>query len=156
MRRIAHGVSCIPHTFTHRVVTVIDEENRCSNQWTCLKLINLCASYGKCVSCSVMSNSLQPHGLWPTWLPCQWNSPGKNTGVGSQLFPSPGDLPNPGTEPRSPALQVNFLPSGPPQKPASYWARSQNLLWFQRLLFPNSMPLPFFKMWENLDLMDLD
>ena len=26
---------------------------------------------------------LQPHGLYPTELPCPWNSPGKNTGVGS-------------------------------------------------------------------------
>ena len=26
-----------------------------------------------------------------------------------QLFPSPGDLPNPGIKPRSPALQVNSL-----------------------------------------------
>ena len=25
-------------------------------------------------------------------------------------FPSPGDLPNPGMEPRSPALQADFLP----------------------------------------------
>ena len=28
-------------------------------------------------------------------------------------FPSPGDLPNPGIEPRSPALQANSLPSEP-------------------------------------------
>jgi len=32
-------------------------------------------------------------------------------------FPSPGDLPNPGTELRSPALQVDSLPSEPPRKP---------------------------------------
>ena len=32
---------------------------------------------------SVMSDSLQPHGLQPTRLPCPWNSPGKNAGVGS-------------------------------------------------------------------------
>ena len=32
-------------------------------------------------------------------------------------FPSPGDLLNPGTEPGSPALQVNSLLSGPPGKP---------------------------------------
>ena len=31
-------------------------------------------------------------------------------------FPSPGDLPNPGIEPRSPALQVNSLPTEPPGK----------------------------------------
>ena len=30
--------------------------------------------------------------------------------------PPPGDLPNPGIEPRSPALQADSLPSGPPGK----------------------------------------
>ena len=34
-------------------------------------------------------------------------------------FPFPGDLPNPGIEPRSPALQTDALPSEPPGKP--YW-----------------------------------
>ena len=29
-------------------------------------------------------------------------------------FPSPGDLPNPGIEPKSPALKANSLPSEPP------------------------------------------
>ena len=32
-------------------------------------------------------------------------------------FPSPGDLPNPGIEPRSPALQADSLSSEPPGKP---------------------------------------
>ena len=32
-------------------------------------------------------------------------------------FPSPGDLPDPGIKPRSPALQVDSLPSGLPGKP---------------------------------------
>ena len=32
-------------------------------------------------------------------------------------FPSPGGLPNPGTEPRSPALQADSLPSESPGKP---------------------------------------
>ena len=32
-------------------------------------------------------------------------------------FPSPGDLPNLRTEPRSPALQKNSLPTEPPRKP---------------------------------------
>ena len=32
-------------------------------------------------------------------------------------FPSPGDLPNPGIEPRSPALQPDTLPSEPLGKP---------------------------------------
>ena len=30
-------------------------------------------------------------------------------------FPSPGDLPNPGIEPRSPALQADSLPAEPQQ-----------------------------------------
>ena len=34
------------------------------------------------VSCSVVSDSLQPHGLLPAGLLCPWNYPGKNTGVG--------------------------------------------------------------------------
>ena len=32
-------------------------------------------------------------------------------------FPSPGDLPNPGIDPRSPALGADVLPSEPPGKP---------------------------------------
>ena len=31
-----------------------------------------------------------------------------------ELFPSPGDLPNPGIEPRSPTLQADSLPAEPP------------------------------------------
>ena len=45
------------------------------------------------ITCSVKSNSLWPHGLQPTRLLFPWNSPGKNTGVGSQsllqgIFPT--------------------------------------------------------------------
>ena len=42
---------------------------------------NLC-----CVTHSVMSNSLQPHGLQPVRLLCPWNSPSKNTGVGCHFL----------------------------------------------------------------------
>ena len=39
------------------------------------------------VSCTVVSDdSLQLHGLQPTRLLCPWNSPGKNTGVGSHFL----------------------------------------------------------------------
>ena len=51
-------------------------------------------SLSVCVSCSVVSDSLWPHGL-PNRLFWPRNSPGKNTIVGSQ-FHSPGDLPDPG------------------------------------------------------------
>ena len=50
------------------------------------------------LSCSVMSNSLQPHGLQPVRLLCPWNSPGKNTGVACHsllqgIFPILGSNP---------------------------------------------------------------
>ena len=32
-------------------------------------------------------------------------------------FPSPGDLPNPGIKPSSPALQADSLQTEPPEKP---------------------------------------
>ena len=35
-----------------------------------------------------------------------------------QPFPSPGDLPNPETEPESPALQVDSLPAEPQGEPS--------------------------------------
>ena len=40
--------------------------------------------FEKCdsVSCSVVSDSLQPHGLQPTRILCPWDSLGKDTGVG--------------------------------------------------------------------------
>ena len=44
-----------------------------------------------------------PHEWQPTRLLCPWNSPGKNIAVGNHS--SPGDLSNPGFEPRSPVLQ---------------------------------------------------
>ena len=34
-------------------------------------------------------------------------------------FPSPGDFPDPGIEPGSPALQADALPSEPPGKPVN-------------------------------------
>ena len=50
------------------------------------------------VSYSVMSDSLQAHGLQPARLLCPWNSPGKNTGVGYHallqgIFPTQGSKP---------------------------------------------------------------
>ena len=81
---------------------------------------HLTLSSGTCavvrVSRSVMSNPSQPHGLEPGW---PRNSPGKNTGVGSRSLLQ-GNLPNPGMEPRSPALQAHSLPlSEPPGKPST-------------------------------------
>ena len=50
------------------------------------------------LSHSVGSNSLWPHGLWPTRLLCPWDSPGKITGVGQHsllqgIFPTQASNP---------------------------------------------------------------
>ena len=45
-----------------------------------------------------------------------WGFPGMNTGVGC-YFLLQGNLPDPGIEPGSPALQADALPSEPPSKP---------------------------------------
>ena len=45
-------------------------------------MISCCLARLCCVSHSVMSDSLQPHGLWPTRPLDPLNSPGKNIGVG--------------------------------------------------------------------------
>ena len=67
------------------------------------------------VSCSVVSDSLQAHGLKPSRLFCPWNSPAKNYWSGLP-FPFPGDLPDLGIKPRSPALQADSWPSEPSEK----------------------------------------
>ena len=52
---------------------------------------------------SVVSDSLRPHGL-----SMEFSRPEYWSGL---PFPSPGDLTNPGIEPRSPALQADSLPA---------------------------------------------
>ena len=49
----------------------------------------------KSESHSVVSDILRPHGR------------------SGRPFPTPGNLPNPGTELRSPALQADYLPAEP-------------------------------------------
>ena len=84
--------------------------------------------YSESESHSIMSDFLQPYGLYSARFLCPWNSSSQNTGVGSQPFPSPGDLPNPGIEPRSPAKQADSLPSEPPGKPKNTKMGSLSLL----------------------------
>ena len=62
--------------------------------------------------------------LW-TVQPTEFSRPEHWSG---QLFPSPGDLPNPGIEPRSPTLQSDSLPAEPPGKTKSAGVGSLFLL----------------------------
>ena len=69
-----------------------------------------------CENWSVVSSSSRSHGLKPAGFLCLW-------GFSRQEYwnwlpcPPPGDLPDPGIEPRSPALQADSLPPEPPGKP---------------------------------------
>ena len=69
--------------------------------------------FARICACSVVSNSLQPYGLQSpltTGFPRQeyWSE---------LLFPPPGDLPNPGIEPMSPALAGGLFTTETPKKP---------------------------------------
>ena len=69
------------------------------------------------LSHSVVSNSLQSHGLQPTRLLCPWGF-SRQEYWGELSCPPPADLPNPGIHPRSPALHTDSLPSELPGKPS--------------------------------------
>ena len=64
------------------------------------------------LSCSVMSNSLQPYELYPARFLCPWGFSRQNTEVGCHAVLL--DLPNPGIELRCPAFRADSLPAEPP------------------------------------------
>ena len=58
-------------------------------------------------------------------LLCPWDFPGQEYWHGLP-FPSPGDLPDPGIEPTSPALAGGFFITEPPGKPSRGFTRNFN------------------------------
>ena len=68
-------------------------------------IAQLCLTLCDPVDCSLLGSSV--HGILQTGI-LEWVS-----------MPSPGDLPNPGIKPRSPALQADSLSSEPPGKPTN-------------------------------------
>ena len=46
--------------------------------------MSVCVCVCVCVHALRLSDSLQPHGLWPTRI--LWNFPGKHTGVGCHVL----------------------------------------------------------------------
>ena len=68
------------------------------------------------VSHFVVSDSLRPHGLYvacQTPVSMEFSRQEYWSGLS---FASPGDLPDPGIEPKSPVLQADSLLSDPPGK----------------------------------------
>ena len=70
-------------------------------------LLNFCVAHTQLLQSSISLQSL------PTRLLCPWNSVQE---YWSELpCPPPGNLPNPGIEPRFPTLQADSFPSEPPR-----------------------------------------
>ena len=69
----------------------------------------VCTLYCCCLITKSRPTLFQPHELWPSRLlhPRDFSRPAYWSGL---PFPPPGDLPNPGIKPRSPALQVAYSP----------------------------------------------
>ena len=65
----------------------------------------VCVCVHVCVTHSVVSNSLKPHGV-----PLSMGFSEQEYWSGLP-FPTPGDLPDPGIEARSPALRTDALPT---------------------------------------------
>ena len=142
-RATVHGVTRESDMTEHNKVipnrtSTTSPAQQCSTQQTCsLSWITIRSQTLHCfrilyqgVLCVIVlvaqsvSDSLQPHELQ---APLSMEFPRQE--YYSELpFPSPGDLPNPGIEPRSPAMQLDSLPSEPPGKPLlllSHFSRVQ-------------------------------
>ena len=70
-----------------------------------VKVAQLCLTLCEPMDCSLSGSSVLGNLQW--------------------RYPSPGDLPNPKIEPRSPALQADSLPSEPPGKPKGNHKQSE-------------------------------
>ena len=69
--------------------------------------------------CADLCPNLWPHGPWPARLLCPWRFSRQEYWSGLP-FPPPGDIPDPGIKPVSPALAGRFFTTEPPRKPILY------------------------------------
>ena len=74
---------------------------------------------GAILCCAVLSGSVVSDRLFVTPWTVAHQAPLSMGILQARILPCPppGDLPNPGIEPRSPAFQADSLPSEPPGKP---------------------------------------
>ena len=98
----------------------------------CIKFLNSknkknhkCPDESESISHSVMSDS---ETLWTVACQAPLSMGFSRQEYWSGLpFPPPGDLPNPGVKPMSPALQANSLPYESPGKPPLNFKRQKNI-----------------------------
>ena len=86
-------------------------------------------------------NTLRWETLTPQ-LESSPHSPPLEKSPHSNKDPSPGDLPDPGIEPRSPTLQADALSSEPPGKPNKDPAQSK-IKWIRKKLYGIKICLPY-------------
>ena len=77
---------------------------------------------------SVVSDSSRLHGLYRIVHEIESMEFSRPESWSGQPFPSPGDLPNPGIKPRSPASQADSLPTEPQGKHKNTGVGSLSLL----------------------------
>ena len=103
--------------------------------WRCISQLLVFTSLSQRVKVLITQSclTLRPRGLEPASRDSSVHveSPGKNTS--GWPCPSPGDLPDPGIQAGSPALQADSLPSEPPGKPPSP--------------YPHKAATPSFNIW---------
>ena len=98
--------------------------NFCDQTW---KSFSFISPVSVCSVASVVSGPLRPYGLQPARLLCPWGFSRKDFWSGLP-FPSSGDLPDSGAEPKSPgssALQADSLPWSPWGSPSPPLALSK-------------------------------
>ena len=81
-------VSPLPSTCYHITVSSFHQntESRMASLICSISFLWSSIGQSETVSLSVVSDSLQPHGLQPARLLCPRDSPGKNTGVGCDFL----------------------------------------------------------------------
>ena len=110
------------HLETHRICKGVFSSQRYLEIWSVLFTIHTCVCVCVCVCvCLVTQSCPIPCDLWAVVSQAPLSMQFSRQDYWNGLpFPSPGDLPDLGIEPRSPTLQADALPSEPPGKPSCW------------------------------------
>ena len=116
------------------------------------KKLNKCNDLYVCVCVWVHSVAFSHRLIISNPMDCSPLSMVFSWQVGSQLpFPSPGDLPNPGIKPSSPALAGGFFTTEPPGKPMYIYKPKYTCQWY--LIFKNGKLRIKIVLWYNKFMM---